>query len=287
MSCRSLRPGSAIRMTILSSIRPLTVCLAIALTACDRDKATMPGNGTTDAKPEKPAQVPTSLPSPDSVASQAPASESALPDPDQRASYSLGYRIGASLLQEPDLQVDQAALLDGLRDSLAGRKGRISDEEMRLAGEAITARAAARAASINEDKLAEANEFLASNAKRPGILTTVSGMQYEIIKAAEDPEASKPTVRDTVEIHYHGTLADGTVFDSSIQRDEPITIAIAGVMSGWVEALQLMQVGENRRVYLPPALGYGAKGAGSVPPNSVLIFDLELRDIKTAADRAQ
>lgn len=120
--------------------------------------------------------------------------------------------------------------------------------------------------------------FLAENGKREGVTTTASGLQYEVL-ASGDGASPKPT--DTVSAHYHGTLIDGTVFDSSVERAEPFTTTVNGVIKGWQEALQLMRVGDKWKVFVPPELAYGARGAGAlIGPHETLIFEMELLAIK-------
>ena len=106
---------------------------------------------------------------------------------------------------------------------------------------------------------------------------TASGLQYEVLKGGSGP---KPTATSTVKVHYHGTLVDGKVFDSSVERKEPIEFSLNQVIAGWTEALQLMSVGDKWRLSIPPAIGYGARGKGDIPPNAVLIFEVELLEIK-------
>ncbi|TPE64591.1 FKBP-type peptidyl-prolyl cis-trans isomerase [Sandaracinobacter neustonicus] len=120
----------------------------------------------------------------------------------------------------------------------------------------------------------EAGQFLKTNAEKPGVTTTASGLQVEMLAAGEGPT---PTISDTVAVHYEGRLADGTVFDSSYQRGQPAIFGVADVIPGWTEGLQLMRPGGKARFTIPPELGYGAQGAGGViPPNAVLVFDVEL-----------
>lgn len=122
-----------------------------------------------------------------------------------------------------------------------------------------------------------AEQYLADNKGRKGVITTASGLQYEVIKAADGP---KPTAADGVLVHYEGKLVDGTVFDSSIARGQPAAFGVAQVIPGWVEGLQLMSKGSKYRFTIPPELGYGERGAGGViPPGAVLVFDVELIDI--------
>jgi len=133
---------------------------------------------------------------------------------------------------------------------------------------------------LNQSKQAKAKgeEFLASNAKRPEVTTTPSGLQYEVITSTL---GAKPKATDKVRVHYEGTLVDGTVFDSSYKRGEPITFGLNQVIKGWTEGLQLMPVGSKYKLYIPSDLGYGAQGAGSsIPPHSALIFTVELLGIE-------
>ncbi|WP_317125894.1 FKBP-type peptidyl-prolyl cis-trans isomerase [Sandaracinomonas limnophila] len=124
----------------------------------------------------------------------------------------------------------------------------------------------------------EGEKWLAANAKKQGIVTTASGLQYEIIKAGDGP---KPTANDKVKTHYHGTLIDGTVFDSSVNRGEPVTFPVGGVIPGWVEALQLMPVGSKWKLYIPQNLAYGARAAGEkIKPYTALVFEVELLSIE-------
>lgn len=132
-----------------------------------------------------------------------------------------------------------------------------------------------------EEKQAEEKKFLAQNGKRKGVSTTASGLQYEVITKAKNKKAIRPAATDTVIVHYEGKLLDGTVFDSSYERGEPIEFPLNGVIKGWTEGLQLMPVGSKYRFYIPYALGYGERGAGeSIPPYSTLIFTVELLEVK-------
>lgn len=132
-----------------------------------------------------------------------------------------------------------------------------------------------------EEKQAEEKKFLAQNGKRKGVITTASGLQYEVLTKAKDKKAARPAATDTVKVHYEGKLLDGTIFDSSYERGEPIEFPLNGVIKGWTEGLQLMPVGSKYRFYIPYALGYGERGAGeSIPPYSTLIFTVELLEVK-------
>lgn len=137
--------------------------------------------------------------------------------------------------------------------------------------------------SINNQKLATQNieqgeVFLANNAKRDGVKTTASGLQYEVLNSGGGDK--HPTEVSTVNVHYHGTLTDGTVFDSSVDRGEPISFPLNRVIKGWTEGVQLMKKCDKFRFFIPANLGYGSRSAGKIPPGSVLIFDVELLAIE-------
>jgi len=127
-----------------------------------------------------------------------------------------------------------------------------------------------------EAAAAEGRAFLVENAKREGVVVLESGLQYEVLTAGE---GAKPSREDSVRTHYHGTLIDGSVFDSSYQRGQPAEFPVGGVIAGWTEALQLMNAGSKWRLYVPSELAYGAQGVGSIPPHSTLVFDVELLDV--------
>lgn len=136
--------------------------------------------------------------------------------------------------------------------------------------------------NINGNKVAEVNKeqgivFLTNNSKNVAVKTTDSGLQYEVL--TEGTGTEHPTANDRVKVHYHGTLIDGSVFDSSVERGEPISFGLNQVIKGWTEGVQLMVVGEKARFYIPPELGYGNRAAGKIPPGSVLIFEVELLGI--------
>jgi FKBP-type peptidyl-prolyl cis-trans isomerase len=196
---------------------------------------------------------------------------------DQRVSYGIGYNMGANLKHEKTLQVDKAAFLAGIDDGLAGAKTRVSEAELQAAFTAMQQKAAAAMAAEGEKQLAIGNEYLAKNKTRPGVKVTASGLQYEVLTQGL---GRKPKPTDTVKVHYHGTLIDGTVFDSSVQRGEPIEFPVTGVIPGWVEALQMMPVGSKWKLTVPPGLAYGPRPKGNIPANSVLIFEVELIGIK-------
>ena len=207
----------------------------------------------------------------------APDSAAGIQSVDQKVSYGIGYNMGRNLGREKNLQVDKAALLAGIEDGLAGAKTRLPESELQAAFTAVQQKAAAAMAAEGEKQLATGNAYLAKNKTRPGVKTTASGLQYEVLAAGT---GRKPKATDTVKVHYHGTLVDGTVFDSSVQRGQPIEFAVNGVIPGWTEALQLMPQGSKWKLTVPAALAYGPRPNGKIPPNSVLVFEVELLGIK-------
>ena len=187
-----------------------------------------------------------------------------------RVSYGVGRQMGEQLAANAFDGVDAEAVAQGVIDALTGKSSAVARPELEEAFRTVSARV--------QEKQAQAGElFLAENAKKEGITITESGLQYEIITAGS---GAKPTAASRVKTHYHGTLIDGSVFDSSVVRGEPIDFAVGGVIAGWTEALQLMPVGSKWRLYIPHHLAYGARGAGeSIAPYSALIFDVELLEI--------
>ena len=194
-----------------------------------------------------------------------------------RASYGVGRQMGEQLASNPFEGVDAEAVAQGVIDALAGKESQVARPELEEAFRTIGARMQEKQEAQTKMQAKEGDIFLAENAKKEGITVTDSGLQYEIITEGTGP---KPTAKSRVKTHYHGTLIDGTVFDSSYNRGEPIDFAVGGVIAGWTEALQLMPVGSKWRLYIPHNLAYGERGAGgSIAPFSALIFDVELLDI--------
>ena len=204
---------------------------------------------------------------------------------EQRLSYGIAYTLGQRMKAD-EVPMDVDAFAAGLRDALTGADPLLTEEEIGAEMQAYQEQAAAEQQAA-QAALAEANEaaavaFLAENATREGVVVTDSGLQYEIIEAGDGPI---PGPDDTVEVHYSGTLIDGTEFDSSYTRGETVTFGVGQVIPGWTEALQLMPVGSKWKLVIPPELGYGAGGAGQViGPNAALVFDVELISIPSQAE---
>ncbi len=190
-----------------------------------------------------------------------------------RVSYGIGRQLGAQLRDNPPPGVSLDAVIAGIRDAFAVAASQVSAEDLNASFAVIRERMQAEAQKKAEAAASEGKAFLAENAKREGVTTLASGLQYEVLAAGE---GAKPARDDQVRTHYHGTLIDGTVFDSSYQRGQPAEFPVGGVIAGWTEGLQLMGVGSKWRLYVPSELAYGAQGEGNIPPHSVLVFDVEL-----------
>jgi FKBP-type peptidyl-prolyl cis-trans isomerase len=216
-------------------------------------------------------------------AKKAPAAEVTLDTVEKKVTYIVGYNMSKQA-QSNGLSFDKAVMAAAIEDVSASKEPRIAQEEQQkimtaFQEEQQKKRDEEHSKAAAENKV-KSEAFLAENAKKEGVVTTASGLQYKVIKAAEDPKAAKPTAEDVVKVHYHGTLIDGSVFDSSVDRGEPVSFPVKGVIKGWVEALQLMKVGEKFELYISPELGYGEAGtSGKIGPNATLIFSVELLEI--------
>ncbi len=254
------------RLSIVTSIA--LTALALSFSGCSKQAAAdKPADKTPAAAPA--AAAPTATP--------APAVASAFETLDKKVSYGIGYNIGSGLARENVVTVDQDAIKAGIADGLAGAKTRIPEADLKAAFTEIQQKAAASAAAAGEKQKAAGTEFLAQNKTRSEVKVTASGLQYEVLKSGAGPKAKST---DTVKVHYHGTLVDGTVFDSSVTRGDPAEFPVTGVIQGWIEALQLMSVGDKFKLFISPELGYGPRATGKIPANSVLIFEVELLAIK-------
>jgi FKBP-type peptidyl-prolyl cis-trans isomerase len=198
-----------------------------------------------------------------------------------KISYVLGQEIGSSFKESPT-EINLEIFMEGVKDSFMDRKPLIDTDEAdqikqefsRQVKESRTQKTAA----LSEKNRQDADAFLTANKNKEGIVTTDSGLQYKVLKKGDGP---KPQKTDRVTVNYSGTLLDGTEFDSSYKRGQPATFQVGGVIPGWTEALQLMNVGSKYQLFIPPELAYGQRGAGRrIGPNAMLIFDVELLSIE-------
>ncbi|MCB1855653.1 MAG: FKBP-type peptidyl-prolyl cis-trans isomerase [Pseudomonadales bacterium] len=235
---------------------PLALAGVVALQACNQQSA----------------------PAGDSAAPAASAPTAAqLETTEQRLSYGIAYTLGQRMKVD-EVPMDVDAFSAGLRDAITGAEPRMTQDEisteMQAYQERTVAEQEAAQAALAEANAAAAAAFLEENATAEGVVVTDSGLQYEILEEGDGPI---PGPDDTVEVHYRGTLIDGTEFDSSYARSQTVTFGVGQVIPGWTEALQLMPVGSKWKLVIPPELGYGAGGAGQViGPNSALIFEVDL-----------
>jgi len=188
----------------------------------------------------------------------------------EKLSYSLGVNMAAGVKAQGLDNIDANAVAKAFKDVFEGNDLDISEEDgMKLLQEYF--------GKIQEASQEKAGTYLAENAAKKGVITTASGLQYEIINSGS---GAKPTAADQVTVHYHGMLTDGTIFDSSVDRGEPAKFGVTQVIQGWVEALQLMSVGDKWKLTIPSNLAYGDKGAGGmIGPNATLVFEVELLGI--------
>ncbi len=198
-----------------------------------------------------------------------------LKTPKDSLSYAVGVLLAKVLVSQGVADVNLDLVHQGMQAALNDEPTLFSANE---ANQIVQDYAVAQQQRLLEANKAAGEQFLAENAKRPGVVTLPSGLQYEVLQEGDGPS---PTEDDEVTVHYHGTLIDGTVFDSSVERGEPATFPVSGVIPGWVEALQLMKVGSKWKLYIPAELAYGERGAGgAIGPNEVLIFEVELLGIE-------
>lgn len=210
----------------------------------------------------------------------------------KNASYGFGRQFGENFEQEGiELDIDQ--FIAGLKDGFEGKESKISEDDLQAAMQAFQEQIAkkqrelaakrreeamAAAKELGEKNKAEGEAFLKANAEKEGVKSTESGLQYKVVK---EGTGKSPKATDVVKVHYHGTLISGDVFDSSVQRGEPIEFPLDGVIKGWTEGVQLMKVGGKTTFYIPSDLAYGEnpRPGGPIGPNAVLVFDVELLDI--------
>lgn len=244
----------------------LALATTLALAACDKS-AQKPAEGTdaTTAEAGKDAAAKNAYPG--------------LPTEKEQASYMIGMSMGKQLNEiKEDVSVD--TLVKGLRAAIAGDKLLLTEEQAKEIGEAFGQRMQAKqiAKSLAEAKtnMEAGQKALADNGKKPGVVTTASGLQYQILT---EGKGAKPGATDGVKVHYKGTLLDGKTFDSSYDRGEPAVMPLQGVIPGWAEGLQLMPVGSKFKFWIPAELAYGEQAPPTIGPNQPLVFEVELLEI--------
>ncbi|TWT23763.1 FKBP-type peptidyl-prolyl cis-trans isomerase [Luteimonas marina] len=246
----------------------LGVALCAALLACkplDKDTG-KPVDGSGDDKP-------------------AVAAKAGLKTEKEQVSYVIGMQIGDSLKGAKD-EVDLDTIVKAMKETIDGKEPRLSQQEAMEVMQAFSMRMQARHMAEFEESgkknAEEGGKFLADNGKKPEVKTTASGLQYQVLS---EGQGARPKAGDTVRVHYKGTLLDGETFDDSYARGEPVEFALAQVVPGWQEGLQLMPVGSKYKLWIPGALGYGEQGTpgGPIGPNATLVFEVELLDIVSGA----
>jgi FKBP-type peptidyl-prolyl cis-trans isomerase FklB len=203
-----------------------------------------------------------------------------LKDLKDKVSYSVGLNVGTNFKKQgQDLNPD--ALLAGVKDALSGKTPALTENELKETMEAWSKQMEDKQKVAGEKNAADATKFLAENKKKDGVKTTASGLQFKVMK---EGTGAQPKETDSVTVNYRGTLINGTEFDSSYKRGQPATFPVNGVIKGWTEALQLMKPGSKYQLFIPPDLAYGPRAAGpDITPNSALIFEVELLEVKPAA----
>jgi FKBP-type peptidyl-prolyl cis-trans isomerase FklB len=200
-----------------------------------------------------------------------------LKDLKDKSSYSIGLNVGFNMKRQ-NVEINQEAFDAGMKDALSGRKPLLTEQEVRETMIAFEKDMQDKRTQLAQKNAGEAQKFLNENKGKEGVKTTASGLQYKVLK---EGNGAQPKGSDTVSVNYRGTLTDGTEFDSSYKRGQPATFPVSGVIKGWTEALQLMKAGSKYQLVIPPDLGYGQTGQGSIPPNAVLVFEVELLEVKS------
>ena len=199
-----------------------------------------------------------------------------LKDLKDKASYSIGLNFGFNF-QRQNVDLNTDAFAAGFKDAMSGRKPLMSEQEVRDTLIAFESDLQQKQTAAGKKNAADGEKFLTDNKSKEGVKATASGLQYKVVK---EGSGVQPKPSDTVTVNYRGTLVDGTEFDSSYKRGQPASFPVGGVIPGWTEALQLMKVGSKYQLFIPAKLAYGEQGRPGIPPNSLLIFEVELMDVK-------
>ena len=233
-----------------------------------------PGDKPAAAKPDAAAAT-------DGAQPAGAVSVAGLPTEKEQVSYMVGMAMAKNLEPMKD-EIDLDTMMKAIRSSLAGEKLLLDDKQAQQVseqfGQKMQAKQIAKMLADAKKNLEAGQKFMAENAKKPGVQTTASGLQYQVVTQGTGP---KPKASDAVKVHYKGALLDGKTFDSSYDRGQPVTFPLAQVVPGWQEGIQLMPVGSKFKLWIPANLGYGEKGTpgGPIGPNSTLVFDVELLEI--------
>jgi FKBP-type peptidyl-prolyl cis-trans isomerase FklB len=271
---------------MLKSLTTAVTTLAAGIMLLGIAQAQTPAANTQPATPAKTAK-PAAPKTPAKAATAAKPPAAALTTTKDKFSYALGMQVGTGLggnLRKQSVEFDPNLLAQGLKDTLAGGKTRLTLEEAQAVLTQVQTEIHKKQTDLAQKTGAankkEGDEFLAANKSKEGVVTLPSGLQYKILTAGA---GAKPTPADSVVCNYRGTLINGTEFDSSYKRKEPATFPVTGVIKGWTEALQLMPVGSKWQLFVPSDLAYGERGApgsGDIGPNATLIFEVELLSIQ-------
>ncbi|WP_462381180.1 FKBP-type peptidyl-prolyl cis-trans isomerase [Pseudomonas sp. Marseille-QA0892] len=195
---------------------------------------------------------------------------------ESRVSYGIGRQLGDQLRENPPPGISLDAVIAGINDAFGNSPSRVGQDALAESFRVIRERMQAEAQAKADAVAADGRAYLERNAQREGVTVLPSGLQYEVLTEGAGP---RPSSQSHVRTHYHGTLIDGTVFDSSYERGQPAEFPVGGVIRGWVEALQLMGTGSKWRLHVPSELAYAGQAVGNIPPHSVLVFDVELLEI--------
>ncbi len=271
-----------------SAVRWLTVMLAVAwmaaITGCGSSEEATPGEKT-GGNAAASALKDIAKPAPETTA---PGQEKAAEIPDmKKVSYCIGIGIGRDLegkAKMAELTLDAEQIAEGVKAGLGKAEACYTDEQMKnimmAFQESMMSQQLAKAKKAGEENKVKGDAFLAENGKKEGVKSTASGLQYRVIKTGA---GKAPAAADTVTVDYKGRLVDGTPFDSTYDRGEPATFPLARVIPGWSEAIQLMHEGDLWEIAIPSDLAYGESGREGIPPNSVLVFEVELKKVEAAA----
>ncbi len=200
---------------------------------------------------------------------------------DSKVSYSIGMKYGENFARDYK-ELDLKAFAQGMQDGFKGNKPALEEKDMMAVMQAFQTRKMeemrGQAEKVAKENQAKGEKFLAENGKRKGVTTLEGGLQYEVLASGK---GATPDENDKVKVHYHGTLVDGTVFDSSVQRGEPASFPVNGVIKGWTNILQKMKVGDKWKVAIPSTLAYGERAVGNtIGPNETLVFEIELLEVE-------